>query len=108
MEGEKKPYPLLNWLKAQEEGRLVIAKENPLEHRQFSVTLRPTQIVRALKDCIKAGDLDGMKEEDLLTLYRVLVDYLLRRNPKLVEALYVHFKGRLERHYKARRDSIRR
>lgn len=109
MEDKKIAYPLVEWLKAKEEGRLVIAKEeSPLIHRQFSLTLRPTQILRAFRDCIKADEYDDAKEDELMRVYKNFVDYLLKRNPKLVEPMYRHFKGRLEKHYMERRNSVRR
>lgn len=109
MDDVKKPYPLVEWLKAQEEGRLVIAKEeSPLAHRQFSLTLRPKQILRAFRDCLKVNEYDDSKEEELIRVYKNFVDYLLERNPKLVEVMYRHIKVRLESHYKARKNSVRR
>lgn len=109
MEDKKIPYPLLEWQRAMDEGRLVIAKEeSPLAHRQFSLTLRPKQILRAFKDCLKAAEYDDAKEEELMRVYKALVDYLLQRNPKLVEAMYRHFKGRLEAYYKERTNRVRR
>lgn len=109
MEDKKIPYPLAEWLKAQAEGRLVIAKEeSPLAHRQFSLTLRPKQILRAFKDCLKADDYSDTKEDELMRVYKAIVDYLLQRNPKLVEPMYRHFKARLEAYYKERRNTVRR
>lgn len=109
MDDKKIPYPLVEWMKAKEEGRLVIAKEeSPLAHRQFNLTLRPKQILMAFKDCIKVNEYDDTKEEELLRVYKNFVDYLLERNPKLVEVMYRYIKVRLESHYRARKNSVRR
>ena len=107
-EDKKIPIPLANWLKAGEEGRLIISKEDSkLAHRQFNLTLRPKQIMRAFKECLKLEEYDDATEEELLKLYKVLVNYMLNRNPKLVEAMYRHFKGRLEAYYRERERSRR-
>lgn len=109
MSEKQKPYSLLNWEKARDEGRLVIEKpESPIAHRQFNLTLRATQILKAFKDCLRAGEYEDTKDEELMKVYKALVDYLLRRNPTLVEPMYRHFKGRLEKYYIERKNATRR
>lgn len=98
----KKPYHLLAFEKAVEEGRIVIDKRDGKEHRRFNITLRPSQVSKAFKDCLNKNELEDYSEKELLLISKKLIDLLIKKNAMNSDILYRHFRGRLEKFYKER------
>ena len=98
----KKTYALLAFERAMAEGRLVIDKRDGKDHRRFSLTLRPTQIVKALKDCLNKDEMSDVKDKELLLLTKKLIDYLIKQDNFNSDIFYRHFRGRLESFYRDR------
>jgi len=65
-----------------------------LEHRQFSVTLRPVQLYDAIKTCIHNGEIDP---DRLLTLIRIASDELNRKKPEYHIDIWTYIKSRTEK-----------
>lgn len=99
---QKKPYHLLAFEKAIEEGRIVIDKRDGREHRRFNVTLRPSQVAKSFKDCLNKNELDDYSEKELILIAKKLIDLLIKKNGINSDILYRHFRGRLEKFYKDR------
>ena len=99
-ENKTLPYPLLKWLEAKEQGRLVIDKRDGKEHRRFSTTLQPTQVAKAFKSCLNKGELDTYKETELLIITKKLIDILGKRRASNYSTINKHYRGRLNTHLK--------
>lgn len=105
---KKKPYGLVAFEKAMEEGRVMIDNRDGKEHRRYSITLRPTQVLRSMKDCLTKKEYDASNEDELLATAKKMIDTLININSENSDILYRHFRGRLEKHYRSKRSSRQR
>jgi hypothetical protein len=108
MKPKQKPYHLLAFEKAMDEGRVMIDNRDGKEHRRFNITLRPSQVAKSFKDCLNKNELDDYSEKELILIAKKVIDLLIKRNSINSDILYRHFRGRLEKFYKERTKNRRR
>lgn len=96
-----KPYSLLGYEKAREEGRLVIEKKKTgREHRSFPCTLLPSQVAKTFKATLTKGELADYNRNELMIISKRLMDQLIDNDEENLDLLYKHIRPRLERFYK--------
>jgi hypothetical protein len=79
-----------------------------LEHRRFSTTLHPNQIVTAFKKCIHKKE---VSKKSLMTCYRVVLAALLRDDTLTDDEfikLYLKIQPRANEVYERRAKRLRR
>lgn len=83
-------------------------EEKDLDHRRFTFTPFASQIRSAFRKGLWLGEHNDAEGEDLLAIYRSLVDVLDKEYPELVGKMYDKLRPKAERYYKNRNKQTNR
>ena len=83
-------------------------EEKDLDHRRFTFTPFASQIRSAFRKGLWLGEHNDAEGEDLLAIYRSLVDVLDKEYPELVGKMYDKLRPKAERYYKNRNKQTTR
>ena len=83
-------------------------EEKDLSHRQFTFTPLASQVRSAFRKGLWLGEHDDADGEDLLAIYRTLVDVIDKQYPSLTGKMYDKLRPKAERFYKNRNKQTTR
>lgn len=83
-------------------------EEKDLSHRQFTFTPLASQVRSAFRKGLWLGEHDDADGEDLLAIYRTLVDVIDKQYPSLTGKMYDKLRPKAERYYKNRNKQTTR
>lgn len=83
-------------------------EEKDLSHRQFTFTPLASQVRSAFRKGLWLGEHDDADGDDLLAIYRTLVDVIDKQYPLLTGKMYDKLRPKAERFYKNRNKQTTR
>ena len=82
-------------------------REKDLDHRRFTFTPLASQIRSAFRKGLWLGEHDDAEADDLMAIYRTLVDVIEKNHPEQVGKMYDKLRPKVEKFYKERNKRYR-
>lgn len=82
-------------------------EKKDLDHRRFTFTPLASQIRSAFRKGLWLGEHDDAEADDLMAIYRTLVDVIEKNHPEQVGKMYDKLRPKVEKFYKERNRKYR-
>ena len=83
-------------------------EEKDLDHRRFTFTPLASQVRSAFRKGLWLGEHDDASEEELMAIYRSLIDVMDRQYPQCFGKMYDKIRPKVERYYRERNKQAKR
>ena len=99
---------IIPWTKWTPEHNTPQPEEKDLDHRRFTFTPLASQVRSAFRKGLWLGEHDDASEEELMAIYRSLIDVMDRQYPQCFGKMYDKIRPKVEKYYRERNKQTRR